>query len=192
VLPRTKGMFPHGYDEGKALLRSGALLHWAKAPALAGKPVDLTRPFPCRGLGFVVSVMLDREREIGFIVGIKARRGLLTAYCFNRRDFPCVAVWGENRAIAAPPWNRRTQARGLEFSTNPIPVPRSICKWHFVRSPHLRIRPGAGTKNRELSGFAEPSSFWLLKYPRHPTCKGRGPHLRPRARYSCAPPFRTS
>jgi hypothetical protein len=69
-------------------------------------------------------VLLDAKRDVGFIAALNSRLRVLIGYCFRRRDFPWVAVWEENRALDAPPWNRRTQARGLEFSSNPLPVLR--------------------------------------------------------------------
>src|SRR5205085_10520092 len=58
------------------------------------------------------------------VAAINRRLRLMVAYCFRRTDFPWVAIWEENRAIAAPPWKARTEARGLEFGTTPLPVAR--------------------------------------------------------------------
>jgi hypothetical protein len=168
ALPGTKSMtFPHGYDEGKALLRPGALFRWPKAPARGGKTVDLTRPFARRGLGFVVSVLIDPKREVGFIAGINARCGLVIAYCFNRQDFPWVAVWEENRAIAAPPWNCRTRARGLEFGTNPIPVPRreAFAMGNLFGVPTLGYVPARAQKTVNYLALLSPvpSGFEMVR-----------------------------
>jgi hypothetical protein len=124
ALPGTKAVtFPHGYDEGKALLASKREFRWPLAPAAAGGRVNLSRPCSRAGLGFVAGVLLDTARQLGFIAALNARERLLLAYCFPRRDFPWVTLWEENRAIAAIPWKRRTQALGLEFGTTPLPVP---------------------------------------------------------------------
>jgi hypothetical protein len=48
----------------------------------------------------------------------------MIVYCFRRADFPWVAIWEENNAIAAAPWSSRTVALGLEFGTTPLPVSR--------------------------------------------------------------------
>jgi len=125
AIPATKGMtFPHGYDEGKALLASKREFRWPRAPKVKGGSVDLTRPFLHEGLGFVVGLLLDPRRDTGFVAALNCRERLLIGYCFRRQDFPWVAVWEENRAITAVPWSRKTQARGLEFGTTPLPVPR--------------------------------------------------------------------
>ena len=124
-LPGTQGMtFPHGYDEGKALLRSGEAFTWPDAPKSSGGTVDLSRPLSSEGLGLVVGVLLNANTDIGFIAAVNHRLNLLIAYCFRRADFPWVAIWEENNAIAAVPWRSRTVALGLEFGTTPLPVAR--------------------------------------------------------------------
>jgi hypothetical protein len=123
--PGTRGMtFPHGYDEGKALLQSGQAFTWPHAPASSGGVVSLSRPLSREGLGLVAGVLLDAEAELVFIAAVNQRLGLLIAYCFRRADFPWLTVWEENKAIAAPPWQGRTVALGLEFGTTPLPVAR--------------------------------------------------------------------
>ena len=164
ALPGTKGItFPHGYDEGRALLRSAKVFHWPKAPGRLGEAVDLTRPFARRGWGFVASALLDPGREVGYIAGANLRERLLIGYCFNRRDFPWVAVWEENCAIKAPPWSRRTQARGLEFSTNPIPLPRreAFALGNLFGTSTLSCVPAKGSRTVNYLGFLAqvPSDF---------------------------------
>jgi hypothetical protein len=124
-LPGTRGMtFPHGYDEGKALLRSGEAFAWPEAPRESGGTVDLSRPLSREGLGLVAGVLLDRESDPGYIAAVNVRLRLVIAYCFRRSDFPWVTLWEENKAISAPPWCSRGIALGLEFGTTPLPVPR--------------------------------------------------------------------
>lgn len=124
-LPGTLGMtFPNGYDEGKALLRSGEEFTWPDAPKNPGGTMDLTRPLSQEGLGLVAGVLLDANTDLGFIAAVNRRLNLLIAYCFRRADFPWVTIWEENKAIAAAPWRSQTVALGLEFGTTPLPVPR--------------------------------------------------------------------
>jgi hypothetical protein len=124
-IPGTRGItYPHGYDEGRALLSSNEEFGWPHAPLLEGGGVDLTRPFLRQGVGFVVAVLLDKKKEIAFVAALNQKLGLLIAYCFKRSDFPWVAIWEENLGIAAPPWKQKTRARGLEFSSTPLPVLR--------------------------------------------------------------------
>jgi hypothetical protein len=124
-IPGTKGMtFPHGYDEGKALLQDGKVFEWPNAPRKPEGTTDLTRPLSRQGLGYVAGVLLDPQLEWGFVAAVNHRLGLLLAYCFRRADFPWVALWEENKAIEAVPWRSETVALGLEFGTTPLPVSR--------------------------------------------------------------------
>jgi len=159
VLPATKGLtFPHGYDEGKALLQSGKEFRWPQAPAASGGKVDLSRTFIKRGLGFVAAVLFDPDRDNVFIAAVNRQRQLLFGYCFRRQDFPWACVWEENRAISARPWNGQTQARGLEFTTNPIPVPRreSFALGKLFGTPTLSYIPAGGQKTVRYAAFLAP------------------------------------
>jgi hypothetical protein len=140
--------FPHGYDEGKALLASDAEFQWPNAPLVQGGTTDLTRPFTHHGLGFVVAVLLDKSRELSFIGAVNHSLGLCVAYLFHRKEFPWVAVWEENQGIAAAPWKQRTQARGLEFSTTPLPVYRreSFLSGNVLGEPRNTFIPALGTR----------------------------------------------
>jgi hypothetical protein len=125
AVPGTRSLTsPHGYDEGKALLPSKLTFRWPMAPTVTGGTADLTRPFSQPGLGFVVGVLVDPRRDVGFIAGFNPEERLLVGYCFSRRDCPWVTLWEENLGIEAIPWSRRTQALGLEFGTTPLAVPR--------------------------------------------------------------------
>jgi hypothetical protein len=72
----------------------------------------------------VAGVLLDPHEEWGFVAAVNRRLQLLIAYCFRRAGFPWVAIWEENKAIEAVPWQSRTVALGLEFGTTPLPVSR--------------------------------------------------------------------
>jgi len=168
ALPGTKGItFPHGYDEGRALLPSANLFRWPKATARSGETIDLARPFIRRGWGFVASVLLDPKKEVGYIAGVNSRERLLIGYCFNRQEFPWVAVWEENCGIKARPWSRRTQARGLEFSTNPIPVPRreAFALGSLFGTPTLSYVPARGRRTVKYLAFLAqvPSGFEKIR-----------------------------
>lgn len=124
-LPGTRGMtFPHGYDEGKGLLASGEEFTWPLAPKAPTGNVDLSQPLSQEGLGYVAGMLLDANEELGYVAAVNLHRHLLIAYCFRRADFPWVAMWEENKAIEAVPWQSSTVALGLEFGTTPLPVPR--------------------------------------------------------------------
>jgi hypothetical protein len=125
ALSGTKGMtFPHPYNGKNSLLATNRSFRWPLAPALKGGNVDLRRTLLQAGTGIVVGVLLDPRSKLGFVAAINLRHRLLIAYCFNRNDFPWVAVWEENHAIEGPPWKKRTETRGLEFGSTALPVER--------------------------------------------------------------------
>ncbi|HWR16820.1 MAG TPA: hypothetical protein VN577_18480 [Terriglobales bacterium] len=167
-IPGRKAItFPHGYDEGKALLASAEKFEWPKAPSMEGPTIDLAKPFSHDGLGFVVAVLLNKNRELGFIGAVNHDLGLCLAYCFNRNDFPWVAVWEENLGIEAAPWKKRTKARGLEFSTTPLPVHRreSFLSGHVLGEPTNTFIPALGTKTVKYAALLTrvPQGFVQLK-----------------------------
>lgn len=125
ALPGGKAItFPHAYNEKNSLLATNRRFRWPMAPTLRGGTVDLTRTLLRPGTGLVAGVLLDPRSKLGFVAALNLRHHLLIAYCFNRNDFPWVAVWEENQAIEGPPWKKRTQTRGLEFGTTALPVQR--------------------------------------------------------------------
>ena len=137
-----------------------------------GGKVDLTRPFLRQGLGFVVAVLLDKKKSVGFVAAVNHKLGLFIAYCFKRSDFPWVAIWEENLGIAAPPWKQRTRARGLEFSTTPLPVLRrdAFLSGRLFDEPTLTCVPAMGTRlftiwrcSREFQMVSAMSSTSILR-----------------------------
>jgi hypothetical protein len=116
--------FPHHYNGKNSLLASNRSFRWPLAPGLKGGSFDLRRTLLRPGTGIVVGVLLDPRTKLGFVAAVNLRHRLLIAYCFDRNDFPWVAVWEENRAIEGPPWKKRTETRGLEFGTTALPVER--------------------------------------------------------------------
>jgi hypothetical protein len=155
-IPGTRGItFPHDYDEGKSLLVPGRIFRWPFAPAKSGKEINLEHVLLCKGLGLVASVLIDPRREWGYIAALNTKRHLLIAYCFRREDFPWVAVWEENRAISAVPWSKRTEARGLEFGTTPIPSSRRETFRHgnLFETATITCIPARGRKTVEYFAF---------------------------------------
>jgi len=130
----TRGITsPAGYD-GKALLESGKEFQWPMAPGSAGGEVDLSHCLIRQGFGVIASLLLDPSRDVQFVGALNIRHRLLLAYSFRRADFPWVTIWEENCAREGPPWNGRTQTRGLEFGSAPLPVTRREA---FTRGPIL-------------------------------------------------------
>src|SRR5208282_5014800 len=122
ALPGTRAVtWPHGY-EGGSLVRDNQEFIWPEAPAIDGGTANLARPLAREGKGFVVAVLLDPQRELGFVAALNWQLGLLLGYCFRRSDFPWVAIWEENVARSGSPWDGKTRARGVEFGSTPMPI----------------------------------------------------------------------
>jgi hypothetical protein len=113
--------WPLGY-EGKSALKDDSEFEWPSAPAEGGGSIDLSAPFVREGKGFVAGSLLTRNLDLGYVAVLNWRLGLLAGYLFRIDDFPWVAIWEENRARSGAPWNGKTQARGVEFGTSPMPL----------------------------------------------------------------------
>ncbi|TAM81825.1 MAG: hypothetical protein EPN47_10455 [Acidobacteria bacterium] len=156
ALPGTKGLtFPHPYNGKNSLLATNRIFRWPLAPALKGGTVDLRRTLLRTGTGIVAGVLLNPRSKLGFVAAINLRHRLLLAYCFNRSDFPWVAVWEENRAIEGPPWKKRTETRGLEFGTTALPVQRheNVSMGNLFGVPTCASVPARGRKTVRYLAF---------------------------------------
>lgn len=121
-LPAQRAVtWPHGY-EGRSLLADSREFLWPNAPAGDGSLVNISCPFSRPGTGFVAGALLNPDRNWSFVAALNFRLGLILGYCFRREVFPWVAIWEENRARQDKPWKGKTQARGMEFGTTPMPL----------------------------------------------------------------------
>ena len=162
-LPAKRAMtWPHGY-EGRSLLADSREFAWPSAPAENGGTIDISRPFARRGTGFVAAALLEPERDIAFVAALNFRLGLVLGYCFPRKAFPWVAIWEENCARQNSPWNGKTQARGLEFGTTPMPVGKSevFSAGSLFGTPTFTCVPALGRLQVSYAIFLAPvGSNW--------------------------------
>jgi hypothetical protein len=163
ALPGTRALtWPHGY-EGASLVADDQEFTWPDAPAIKGGRVSLARPFVRDGKGFVVAVLLDPRREIGFVMALNRKLGLLLGYCFRRSDFPWVAIWEENAARKGSPWDGKTRARGLEFGSTPMPIGKEETFARgsiFDTSTFRRIPAKAELRAPYVAFLSKVSSGW--------------------------------
>ena len=117
--------------------------------------MDLRRTLTRRGRGLVAAVLVDPKRETGFVVALNLRHHLLIGYCFQRSDYPWVTIWEENGAITAQPWEGRTEARGLEFGTTPLALPRreNYAMGKLFNTPTFDCVPAYGRKLVHYAAF---------------------------------------
>ncbi|MBZ5612864.1 MAG: hypothetical protein LAO23_02560 [Acidobacteriia bacterium] len=154
--------WPHGY-EGASLVGDDQEFTWPEARAIDGGKVNLARPFARDGKGFVAAVLLDPQRDVGFVAALNWRLGLLLGYCFRRSDFPWVAIWEENMARTDPPWEGKTRARGLEFGSTPMPVGKeeTFARGPLFDTPTFRRIPAKGELRAPYVAFlSKVGSGW--------------------------------
>ena len=63
--------------------------------------------------------MIDPHEE-GWFTAFNPQLKLAFGYTWNRKDYPWISLWEENRSRANPPWNGHTITRGVEFGVSPF------------------------------------------------------------------------
>jgi len=158
LMPGTRSKtWPLGY-EGKEALENDREFTWPNAPAKIGGFLDISQPFSTKGRGFIATTLLaeDRDSQLAYVVVLNWRLALLAGYCFRRADFPWVANWEENCARTDAPWDGKTQARGLEFATSPMPLGlrAAILGGPLFGVPAVRCLPAKGLQRASYAMFA--------------------------------------
>ena len=154
--------WPLGY-EGKASLADDRNFRWPRAPKAGGGTADLSQPFRQDGTGLVASILLNGNREDGYVAGLNWKLGLIAGYCFDRAHFPWLAMWEENRAREYAPWNGITRALGVEFGTSPMPLglDQAITAGRMFGAPALIRVPANGKRSTRYTMFvATTPSRW--------------------------------
>ncbi len=154
--------------EGGPLLEKDREFDWPYAPREGCEGViDLRQPFATRERGFVATTLLDARRELQYVVAANWRMRLGVGYCFRRQDFPWLTIWEENRSRQSTPWNGRTQARGMEFGTTPMPLGReeNLRRGSLFDTPSWCVIPAGGEKTARylLFLFAIPSAMQSIR-----------------------------
>jgi hypothetical protein len=93
-------------------------------PRAGGGAVDMRRFVDLPVSGAFSTHLMDPAREQAYFLAWSPRSKVLVGYVWNRRDFPWLGIWEENRCRTAPPWNGRTITRGMEFGVSPMPETR--------------------------------------------------------------------
>jgi hypothetical protein len=162
-LPAQRAItWPHGY-EGKSLLANSREFTWPNAPAEDGSMADISRPFALPGKGFVAAALLNPKRDLTSVAALNFRLGLVLGYCFPRKAFPWVAVWEENCARQDSPWKGKTQARGVEFGTTPMPIGKreAFANGPLFGTPTCQCVPAMGKLRVTYAIFLTPvNSAW--------------------------------
>lgn len=112
-----------GFDSG-ALVR-GADFEWPDAPLVSESNTDL-RFFArnSRSASFTTH-LIDRTLDKGFFAVYSPTTHLEFGYEWDRRDFPWLGIWEENKSRMMAPWRGNTVALGMEFGVSPFPETRN-------------------------------------------------------------------
>jgi hypothetical protein len=140
--------WPLDYENGM-LLKKDTEFTWPLAPCEGeSRVIDVTRPFSTPERGYVATTLLDTHRDMQYLVAVNWRTRLGVGYCFRRRDFPWMTIWEENRSRQSTPWNGRTQARGMEFGSTPLPLGsvENSRRPPLFDVPSQCVIPGGGAK----------------------------------------------
>lgn len=112
---------PMGPD---SLLEVGREFVWPSAPTRLGGTLDWRRPPAAKRAADFTALLLETPSNLAWFTAINPKLDYAIGYLFRRSDFPWIGIWDEKYSRVAPPWKRRTWARGLEFSTTPLPMSR--------------------------------------------------------------------
>lgn len=150
------------YD-GKDLLAKHQQFRWPVAASAHGGSCDLRQSFHQDGRGYEAAVLLDTTRDTGFVSVFNPELRIAAGYSFPREIFPWVALWEENRARTAIPWNGTTRVRGVEFGTSPFAdgLAQSIFDGPLFEAPVLASLDVGASVTAEYRLFAaEISPAW--------------------------------
>jgi hypothetical protein len=119
---RSRVFESEGFDSG-GLVR-GADFDWPYAPGYGSDVADL-RLFAsnARTSSFTAHLM-DRGSNKASFTAYSPVAHVFFGYEWDRRDFPWLGIWEENKSRQNQPWNGKTVACGLEFGASPFPEGR--------------------------------------------------------------------
>ena len=150
---RSRVFETEGFDSG-GLVR-GADFKWPYAPRGGGDLADL-RTFAgnARTSSFTAHLM-DRSSNVVSFTAYSPAAHVFFGYEWDRRDFPWLGIWEENRSRHSQPWNGETVACGLEFGVSPFPEGREkmVRRETLFGVSAFRLLRGFEQANVEYSAF---------------------------------------
>jgi hypothetical protein len=129
---------------GPPFLESGKTLF--RAPIVKSAPFGGSVPIPLEVYGCTTPLggfnthLTDPAVERAWFTAWSPASNVALGYVWDRADFPWLGAWEENQSRTLPPWNGRTQTRGMEFSASPFPESRRqmIERGRFFDTPCYR------------------------------------------------------
>ncbi len=162
-IPGFRGQTADRNYDGKDLLAKNQQFRWPVAASMHGGSCDLRQAFHQDGKGYEAAVLLDTTRDTGFLAVFNPELRIAAGYSFPRKNFPWIALWEENRARTAAPWNGNTRARGIEFGSSPFAtgLAGAIFDGPLFETPVLASLDVAASVTAEYRLFAaEISPAW--------------------------------
>lgn len=165
VLPARRAMvYPADFGPD-GTLEPGREFVWPQAPVRDWKPPapghqDMQYiPKAKRATSFTAQ-LFDTPSDLAWFTATNPKLDLTVGYLFRRSDFPWIGIWDEKLSRSTPPWNRRTLARGMEFSTTPFPTSRRaiISQGKMFGEPVYRWLDALGEIQSDFVIFAGPTS----------------------------------
>lgn len=114
--------YPSAFS-GRQRFKMNTPFTWPGGPGARGEGIDL-RTLACadRSNSDFTTQHADAARADAWASAVNPRLGVMLGYHWQRRDFPWLGNWEENRCRRAAPWNGRELVRGLEFANTPFPT----------------------------------------------------------------------
>ncbi len=151
-------VFPREFS-GAQRLRTAAEFTWPMAVGADGKEVDL-RPIPAgEASSDLTTQLMDPNREWAWCAAVNPKQRVAFGYVWKRADFPWVVNWEEFGGRKHKPWDGRSLARGMEFSTTPFPVTRreAVMVGSLQGAPTYRWIPAKGEITVSYALFIVPA-----------------------------------
>jgi hypothetical protein len=125
-LPARRAMVYPADFGADSILDPGREFVWPMAPLRSNHnlTVDWQRPPAARRATDFTTQLFETPGDLAWFTAVNRRMNLAVGYLFRRSDFPWLCIWDEKYARAGAPWNRRTWARAMEFSTTPFAMSR--------------------------------------------------------------------
>ncbi len=103
----------------KMRYKMGAEYRWPYAPGSDGS-IKMARVAADEEASSDYSAhLMDTNFRYGYFTAANPKEGLLMGYVWDRKTFPWLDNWEENRARTHIPWSGKETTRGMEFSNTP-------------------------------------------------------------------------
>lgn len=145
------------YLQPESYLQPNTEFIWPMAPSRSGGQIDLRVYNAAKVSGAFTTHLMDPGRDDSFFTAYSPSLQVAIGYIWKRADFPWLGIWEENCSRPAPPWNKRTITRGMEFGVSPFTESRRKMaeRGHMFGVPAYRWLPAKGCLEAEYWATAQ-------------------------------------